>query len=340
VATATLTWEEAREGLAGRQALSLGVSVALHATFAIAMFTLATREIPPPPIEISIFDTGPRGPASPPPGKPSAEPGPVGPPVEAAAPSGPKTAPVERPAPKAKSKAPAKKAPSVQAPPAPRAVENMGVLGALRKAGPAAPSSTRAFEGLDSNVALRARPSNVDAAGPAAGLGSARAKANVAVDAEGVASGGGPAVSGSLGTGVGSVVLPGPGGGGSGWGGGGDGNGGGGTGRGGFSVSGAGSGGTGRSYNSIWQQTQRYLAGLRWAYNNELRNNPALRGVMVVRYEILPSGSVGAVTLISSALKDARLEQQVLSQIRGWKYQPEPSGAVQVTWPFSFLPPG
>jgi TonB family protein len=102
----------------------------------------------------------------------------------------------------------------------------------------------------------------------------------------------------------------------------------------GFSVSGA-----GRSYASIWQGTQRYLAGLRWAYNNELRTNAALRGVIVVRYEILADGAVRDVVLVSSQLRAPRLEQQVLSQIRDWRYPPEPTGTVIVTWPFSFLPP-
>ena len=49
--------------------------------------------------------------------------------------------------------------------------------------------------------------------------------------------------------------------------------------------------------------------------------------------------AVGQVTMVSSALRDPGLEQQVLSQIRGWHYPPEPSGTVVVTWPFSFLPP-
>jgi outer membrane biosynthesis protein TonB len=102
----------------------------------------------------------------------------------------------------------------------------------------------------------------------------------------------------------------------------------------GFSVSGA-----GRSYTSIWQGTQRYLAGLRWAYNNELRANATLRGVIVVRYEILADGAVGDVALVSSQLRAPRLEQQVLSQIRDWRYPSESTGTVIVTWPFSFLPP-
>ncbi len=114
---------------------------------------------------------------------------------------------------------------------------------------------------------------------------------------------------------------------------------GGGTGRdgtspGGFSVSGG-----GRSYASIWQGTQRYLAGLRWAYDNELRNDARLRGVIVVRYEILADGAVGEVAMVSSQLQAPHLEQQVLSQIRDWRYLPEPTGTVVVTWPLSFRPP-
>lgn len=112
-------------------------------------------------------------------------------------------------------------------------------------------------------------------------------------------------------------------------------SGGGGAGSGGFSVSGAG----GRSRASIWEWTQRYLAGLRSAYNDELSARPTLRGVMVVRYEILSNGVVGDVTLVSSQLADPRLERAILGQIRGWRYPPEPSGTVVVTWPFSFLPP-
>jgi TonB family protein len=107
-----------------------------------------------------------------------------------------------------------------------------------------------------------------------------------------------------------------------------------GTNPGGFSVSGG-----GRSYASIWQGTQRYLSGLRWAYNNELRNNARLRGVIVVRYEILADGAVGEVAMVSSQLQAPHLEQQVLSQIRDWRYLPEPTGTVVVTWPLSFRPP-
>jgi outer membrane biosynthesis protein TonB len=294
----------------------------------VLLLVLARVE-PPPPIEVSIFP-GPPGPASPPPGEKSAEPGPVGPPLEEPKPA---AVPAPKAAPVAKVKAAVKPAP--KAPPVVRPVQDLGLLAALKKTGPA--PTTQSFEGIESSVKLRQRPQE-GATTSTSSLGSARAKADV-VGTEVAASG--PAVTGSLGSGVGSVVLPGPGGGGSGWnsGGGGTGNGGGGNGRGGFSVTGAGAGGAGRSYASIWEWTQRYLAGLRWAYNNELRALPQLRGIVVVRYEILANGAVGEVTMISSQLRDPHLEQEVLGQIRGWRYPPEPTGTVVVTWPFSFLPP-
>jgi TonB family protein len=191
------------------------------------------------------------------------------------------------------------------------------------------------FEGPVSSVQLRERSALADT--PSLPFGAARERAEVAVGPEILAPG--PAVSGSLAEGIESVVLPGPGGSGSGWGGGGEGSGGGGTGRGGFSVTGAGAGGAGRSYASIWNHTQRYLAGLRWAYNNELRRDPTLRGVLVVRYEILPNGAVENVTLVSSGLRHPALEQEVIRQIRTWRYPPEPAGSVIVVWPFSFVPP-
>ncbi len=312
-----------------RQAMAFSASMVMHIAFAIFILFLAERPIPEPPLEVSIFE-GPKGPASPPPGEKSAAPGPVAPapePQKVEAPKAPQVVQKQVRAPQPKT--------VVKPVPVAKPVQDQGLLAALSK-GPA--PTTQAFEGVNSPVQLREAP--VESSSPTGStLGTARSKADVSAGS--TISSGGPAVSGNLGSSVGSVVLPGPGGGGSGWnsGSGGGGAGGGGTGRGGFSVSGAGAGGAGRSYASIWEWTQRYLAGLRWAYNNELRTNPGLKGVIVVRYEILANGSVGSVQMVSSQMHDPGLEQTVLSQIRGWHYPPEPSGTVVVTWPFSFLPP-
>lgn len=314
---------------APRQTLAFSLSLVLHLAFAFVILMSIRREVPAPPLEISIFE-GLKGPAaSPPPGEKSAEPGPVGPPPEEVKPAeAPKAPPASR------VKAVARHHPAPRPLPVERPVEEQRLLAALKKSGPA--PATQAFEGVQSGIALREAPS--EGASPTGTLGTARSEADVAVGSVVVT---GTQMTGSLGAGVGSVALPGPGGRGSGWssGSGNTGAGGGGRGRGGFSVSGAGAGGAGRSYASIWEWTQRYLAGLRSAYNNELLNDAALRGLIVVRYEILGSGAIGEVTMVSSQLRDPHLEQEVLNQIRGWRYSPEPTGTVVVTWPFSFRPP-
>jgi uncharacterized membrane protein YgcG len=317
-----------------RQAFAFSLSLVLHSSFAILIVLVATREVPPPPLEIAIFE-GPNGLASPPPGEKSAAPGPVAPAADGVnrvkarkAPPASKVVqpPVAPPLAVAHPRAVAKPVPVE------RAVQDQGLLAALKQNGPA--PTTQAFEGADSSVQLREGPTE-----GAEATGTARTNADVPSGAQ--VGPGGPAVTGSLAPGVASAGLPGLGGSGSGWnsGAGGSGSGGGGNGRGGFSVTGAGAGGAGRSYGSIWEWTQRYLPGLRWAYNNELRNHGALHGVILVRYEILASGAVGDVTMVSSQMHAPHLEQQVLQQIGGWHYPPEPSGNVVVTWPFSFLPP-
>jgi TonB family protein len=308
---------------------AFSLSLVLHLTFAIFVASLATREAATPPLEIAIFE-GPKGPASPPPGENSAAPGRVAPaPEEAARVEAPKAPPAPNVLPPrvAHPRAVSKPVPVARA-------AQLGVLAARKQNAPA--PATRSFEGAESSIGPRQAPTDTETTG--ATLGAARSQADVSAGAEVAPSGSAP--SGSHASAVGSATLPGPGGSGNGWnsGAGGAGSGGGGNGRGGFSVSGAGAGGAGRSYASIWEWTRRYLPGLRSAYDDELRNDATLRGVILVRYEILTSGAVGDVTIVSSQMHDPHLEQQVLQQIRGWHYPPEPSGTVVVTWPFAFRP--
>jgi hypothetical protein len=328
VSAATLSF--GAESPTSRHTLAFSISLLLHLTFAVVILLSIRRELPSPPLEISIFEGG-DGLASPPPGERSAEPGPVEPPAKEVHPIG------------------APPAPQVEAPhihnlvvrshPAPKAIhveprsEETSLSAALRKSGP--PPTPQVFEGAQPSVAQREAPK--EAALPGA-LGTERSRTEAGVGSVAAAD---PQVSSYLGASAAAASLPGPGGGGSGWtsGGGGAEAGGGGTERGAFSVSGAGAGSAGRSYTSIWESTQRYLARLRLAYNNALRNDATVRGVIVVRYEILGNGAVGAVAMLSSQLRDPYFEEEVLNQIRGWRYMPEPTGTVVVTWPLSFLPP-
>jgi TonB family protein len=313
------------DNLTPRQALAFSLSLLLHLTLAFVILLSIRAEAPSPPLEVSILE-GPKGPASPLPGEKGAEAGPIGPPSgEVTSVEAPALLPAQLKASHVKVVASPHPAPKPAR--AERPGEAKGLLAALKKSGPS--PTTQVFENAPSSVALGKAQSDDAAPGSPTEERSIAAVGSVATTRA--------QVSGTLGAGVESVVLPGRRGGNSGVG---DAvAGGGGTGRGGFSVSGAGAGGAGRSYASIWECTQRYLAGLRGAYNNALRNDAALRGMITVRYEILRSGAVGEVVMLSSQLSDPHLEQEVLNQIRGWRYTPEPTGTVVVTWPFSFLPP-
>ena len=97
----------------------------------------------------------------------------------------------------------------------------------------------------------------------------------------------------------------------------------------------------GRTQSDIRKVVASYLGGLRYLYNKALRNNPSLRGKVVVRFEIAPSGRVTQTNLVSSTMGSPPLEKQILANIRKWKFPPvsDKHGAVKVTYPFVFLPP-
>ena len=313
------------DNLASRLGFSFTASVVLHMSLPLAVMLLSEDKPPPAPLEISILP-GPPGDTSPPPGDKSNEAGSGGTPPTKVEPAPEKV--TRKAVTKAKPKQVAKRRPAPKA-----RVEDQGLLLTLRKNAPTPKTRSQAFEGSSSTVALHARPEELGSE-EGSSLGVPRAKTAASVGTDVVPSG--PARGDSLGESVGGVQFPGPGGRESGWGG--FKSDGGGTGRGGFTVTGAGSGGSSRSHASIWQHTQRYLAGLRLAYNNGLHRKPSLRGVVTVRYEILPNGPVGSVQMTLSSMRDVTLEQEVLRQIRGWRYPAEPTGSVVVTWPFSFLP--
>jgi TonB family protein len=97
----------------------------------------------------------------------------------------------------------------------------------------------------------------------------------------------------------------------------------------------------GRTTSDIRRIVASYLGGLRYLYNKELRKDPSLRGKLMVRFEIAPSGRVTQISLRSSTLGAPGLEQAILNNIRKWKFPriPEKHGSVKVTYPFVFLPP-
>ncbi len=155
---------------------------------------------------------------------------------------------------------------------------------------------------------------------------------------------------------------------GGGGGGGGGGNGGGGvggrgTGAGGGGAGGIGGVGVGRAVSPISQITgadrpkarsgpgpartdeeiqivfDRYKASFYRLYNRELRNNPALRGQMVLRLTIEPDGSVSMCALQSTDMDAPDLATQVISRVRTINFGAKDGvPTVTILYPIDFLP--
>jgi hypothetical protein len=75
-------------------------------------------------------------------------------------------------------------------------------------------------------------------------------------------------------------------------------------------------GAAGRTDEEIQIVFDRYKASLYRLYNRELRNNPTLRGQMVLRLTIEPNGSVSFLELQSTDMNAPALVQQVLDRVR------------------------
>jgi len=83
----------------------------------------------------------------------------------------------------------------------------------------------------------------------------------------------------------------------------------------------------------------RYKASFYRLYNRELRNNPALKGQMVLRLTIEPDGSVSMCALQSTDMDAPDLATQVVSRVRTINFGAKDGvAAVTIVYPIDFLP--
>ena len=83
----------------------------------------------------------------------------------------------------------------------------------------------------------------------------------------------------------------------------------------------------------------RYKASFYRLYNRELRNNPALKGQMVLRLTIEPDGSVSMCALQSTDMNAPDLAAQVVSRVRTINFGAKDGvPAVTIVYPIDFLP--
>jgi len=95
----------------------------------------------------------------------------------------------------------------------------------------------------------------------------------------------------------------------------------------------------GRTDEEIQIVFDRYKAALYRLYNRELRNDPTLRGQLVLRLTIEPDGSVSLCELHSSSMDAPTLADQVVSRVRTFDFgAKEDIVAVTIIYPIDFLP--
>ena len=97
--------------------------------------------------------------------------------------------------------------------------------------------------------------------------------------------------------------------------------------------------GASRTDEEIQIVFDRYKASFYRLYNREPRNNPALKGQMVLRLTIEPDGSVSMCALVSTDMDAPDLATQVVGRVRTINFgAKEGVQAVTIVYPIDFLP--
>lgn len=79
------------------------------------------------------------------------------------------------------------------------------------------------------------------------------------------------------------------------------------------------------------------MAGVKYCYNQELKKDPGLAGKVVMKFLILPKGSVTKVEVKESTLKNKEVEGCMVKEIEGWQFpEPRRGETVPVAFPFVF----
>jgi len=95
----------------------------------------------------------------------------------------------------------------------------------------------------------------------------------------------------------------------------------------------------GRTDEEIQIVFDRHKAGLYRLYNRELRNDPTLKGQMVLRIRIEPDGRVSLCELHATDMRAPELAAQVLERVQGFDFGAKAGiPAITILYPIDFLP--
>jgi TonB family protein len=73
-------------------------------------------------------------------------------------------------------------------------------------------------------------------------------------------------------------------------------------------------------------------------YNRALRDNPELKGKLVLELTITPGGDVGDCHLVSSELGDVELERKIVARVKLFKFEVRDVEAITVRKTIEFFP--
>ncbi len=85
----------------------------------------------------------------------------------------------------------------------------------------------------------------------------------------------------------------------------------------------------------------KYINQVRRCYENQLKTNPSLEGLVTIGFEIGGNGMLNYSNIIKSSLGNKKVESCITNKMMGWKF-PKPKGGVnvKVDYPFMLRPVG
>ncbi|XXF79795.1 AgmX/PglI C-terminal domain-containing protein [Myxococcaceae bacterium GXIMD 01537] len=92
--------------------------------------------------------------------------------------------------------------------------------------------------------------------------------------------------------------------------------------------------------DKLAQYVKARIKSLTSCYEKELKRNPSLKGKLVVRFTIKPTGRIGEVDIEENTLNNDAVGSCIRSYIRGWVLPFKPDDDVAVSYPFVFSPAG
>lgn len=105
-------------------------------------------------------------------------------------------------------------------------------------------------------------------------------------------------------------------------------------------VAGEGASSAFRTAAAIRKTIMSQMEGIRFCFNQSLKQKSDISGKVVLEFTILARGSVEDVSIVSSNLSEADLEACVLEVVKRWRFQPIAAGDVVVNYPLVFTPRG